>query len=646
MRPRLCLLFIALATSLRAEWTAIGPHRGTITAIATAATEPMVIAGTAEGRLFRSTDEGRSWEGVGAGLRGHEVRQIIISAEDAARLWVLTDDGLYRSSDHASTFLQRLGGRITDVAVAAAEPDVLYVATGTTILKSADGGITWEDPANMGLSIDATAVGVDAVDASLVWAVGVAGTQNLVYRSNDGGTTWQQALIPQGVVVVDVATHPFRSGTAFAVSHFGGAYRTTDSETWTELSFPAGRIVFDPSASRRLYLVDQIGRMYRSEDEGDSLRLLPQGSAVSLAIDPRRPETMYAGLREEGILRSDDGGERWTRICDGLAAAEIYGIAVDRNDPNVIYAGGPTVLLKSSDRGENWQTVFSPRVGPISRIAIDPIDSRNIWVGAGLTIWNSGDSGNSWQSAAVFPGKFDAITGVAIDERQTNTVWVSLFGNYETGASGELYRSLDGGTTFVDRGPKLGYGDFLITLFVDQADPQSAWIGGGHGYNQPLLFHSPDGGTSWIDLSAKIAATADSASILTALFVHRGTIFAATTAFRRGGRLLRSDDGGESWRTADHGLASAGAMITSIIESRGSLYASVSGPVNIGPVGIVAGNSTGGVFVSSDGSSWRNISDAIGHQSVSGLAGTDVLFASTIGGGVFVHRLAKARSVR
>jgi photosystem II stability/assembly factor-like uncharacterized protein len=146
-----------------AEWVARGPQGGTIVAFGTAETEPLIIAGTAQAKLFASAD-GTTWSRIGRGIGGTRISQIVISPRTSLRVWVLTDDGLYRSGDRGRTFLPRLAGA-TDFAVAFGDPDVVYAATGgDSIQKSTDGGVTWMKPANVGLPRNVRAVDVDASD--------------------------------------------------------------------------------------------------------------------------------------------------------------------------------------------------------------------------------------------------------------------------------------------------------------------------------------------------------------------------------------------------------------------------------------------------------------------------------------------------
>ena len=204
MRERARLLLMAVifvaVPAAGVEWRSVGPDGGTVTAIAAATSERMLLAGTAEGLLFRSVDRAQTWERVGASLGGHQVLQIVINPKNAARVWVRTDLGIFRSSDRGNSFLQRLAGNVSQFAVAPANPDVVYASIfsvgSNELLKSTDGGATWAVPANAGLGIVPISVAVDAADPSIVYVAGysiLAGPSpslSSLWRSVDGGATW------------------------------------------------------------------------------------------------------------------------------------------------------------------------------------------------------------------------------------------------------------------------------------------------------------------------------------------------------------------------------------------------------------------------------------------------------------------------
>ena len=656
------------------EWRQVGPDGGTVTAIAAATSAQMVLAGTAEGRLFRSVDKAQTWERVGASLGTHQVLQIVISPSSAARVWVRTDEGIFRSSDRGTTFLQRLGGNVYQFAVAPSNPDVLYAATSASgnyaLLKSADGGVTWTATAAT-TQFAPVEVAVDAIDSSIVYAAGytidsIPGIDGpSVWRSTDGGSSWQHTVVPGSVE--SIVAHPTRGGIAIATRLAGVAYRTTDGTTWSALNESGdGPVAFDPTVPGRVYLgwFRRGGGFYRSDDNGTSVHSLDNSRpAMNLVVDPADSNTLYAGAQGTGVIRSDDAGQSWATHNAQLGASEINWLTADPSNSNVVYAGRNGSVFQTRDRGASWATMLPStrgsvlsEPGAVANLAVDPHDSRSLWTTSQLGLWHSRDDGGSWQYLIDFLGEYshegitnDALVGLAVDPNEPNTIWVAASGNYEAGSEGEIYKSIDGGKTFSNLAPKLGYGDFFRKLLIDPVTPGRIWIGGTHGYFNPMLLLSSDGGQTWTDVSAGLAGGGE----VTALVVdpdNGRTVYVA--AVGRDGvntapRMFRSDDSGSSWQMVGPGLATIAsaldpaARITSMIVQRGLLSASIGPPLVYHPPDV------GGVFVSADrGANWSDLSGAIGHRKVSQLLAGDPVLAATGGEGIFVqHQVGRERVV-
>ncbi len=114
------------------------------------------------------------------------------------------------------------------------------------------------------------------------------GTHAGLFRSEDGGQTWQPVPLPSGQPHLDVMAitpHPEEARTLYVATHEAGLFKSTDG-----------------------------GRTWRQANAG-----LGGLDVHGLAIDPREPEKLHAAVRGrgEGIYRSHDGGRRWTRVDDG-----------------------------------------------------------------------------------------------------------------------------------------------------------------------------------------------------------------------------------------------------------------------------------------------------------------------------------------
>jgi photosystem II stability/assembly factor-like uncharacterized protein len=287
-------------------------------------------------------------------------------------------------------------GRVADVAGVPGNPDVLYVgAASSGLYKSTNGGTTFDPVFENGntLSIGAIAVQVDNPDVVYV-GTGEGAVRNSIsygdgiYKSADGGKSWKHlglegterfsriAIDPSNPRVVLAAA----MGRAFGPNDERGIYRSTDGgATWQRTLF-----------------------------------VNPTTGASDLAIDPKDPTIVYAGMYDymrqpwffrsggpgSGFYRSADGGVTWKKLTDpalknGLPGAKLIGrigVSIHQSDPNVVYAlieaQEEGVLWRSNDRGATWTIVnrerrINNRPFYYTQVRADPVDPNRVYTLAG-----------------------------------------------------------------------------------------------------------------------------------------------------------------------------------------------------------------------------------------------------------------------
>ncbi|RYD36681.1 MAG: hypothetical protein EOP87_05000 [Verrucomicrobiaceae bacterium] len=122
---------------------------------------------------------------------------------------------------------------------------------------------------------------------------------------------------------------------------------------------------------------------------------------------PAKEGTIYLGGDVAGIYRTDDHGKQWRMINNGLVSYAVYSVAVDRTNPDTVYAVTEDGVSKSTDAGENWKTlpntgkkelrITAERDKSVRALAVDPTNGKNLYAASpGGKVYKSVDGGETW----------------------------------------------------------------------------------------------------------------------------------------------------------------------------------------------------------------------------------------------------------
>jgi photosystem II stability/assembly factor-like uncharacterized protein len=271
---------------------------------------------------------------------------------------------------------------------------------------------------------------------------GARATGGLFRRSTDG-EEWKALTkgLPENVEARAFVVHPDDSEVIYAGTQ-DGPYRSTDGgERWERLGFPdRGAVVwslaFHPTRREVMYAgVAPVG-LYRSEDGGDTWKKLAGAKSpghcemgfptrtTRIAIDPAKPDDVYAALEVSGVIRSSDGGDTWTDVSAPLIklAEEPHlksriGSDIDSEgmlDSHAVAASGGSVFLanrmglfRSDDRGASWADIEIGRFSPLvycRDVIVSPHDRRVMYAcqspaarSTDGSLYRSDDAGQSWK---------------------------------------------------------------------------------------------------------------------------------------------------------------------------------------------------------------------------------------------------------
>jgi len=229
-----------------------------------------------------------------------------------------------------------------------------------------------------------------------------------------------------------------------------------------------------------------------------------------VVIDPKTPDTLYAGTLSGDLLKSLDGGLNWSTVYVGSPFFSIRTIAIAPNAPSILYMGvGTGGILKSTNGGANWVRVNAGLTsGRVYTIVIDPKTSSTIYAGTvGGGIFKSTDSGLNWVPINAGLSANKNITAIVIDPMAPSTLYA---GDWLQG----LYKSTNKGRTWVPVGSAVflvhaipigstgGSGYQITSIAINPVSPSIIYVGTVAGG----VLKSKDNGLNWTIINQGLTA--------------------------------------------------------------------------------------------------------------------------------------------
>jgi photosystem II stability/assembly factor-like uncharacterized protein len=386
------------------------------------------------------------------------------------------------------------GGAVFSLALQPNSSTVLYAGGEAALFKSVDGGASWQLLVE-GPAAPVIAIGVDPVDTSTVYA-GLR-RQGLL-KSTDGGAHWTDA----GQGLPDL---PFGLSVSALAVRGGAVYAGTD-----------------------------LG-VYRSVDGGASWHALnvglpPSPVVLSLEIDPSQPATVYAGVDNNGLFRSTDGGIHWAPAGNfAFAAGDADVVEVSPVSSAIVYAGSPHGVARSTDAGASW--ILSQDLGNVSALAVHPTLAGTLYAGSNSGVFKSTDGGATW--VRMSEGLTDPrVLALAIDPAAPGNLWAGTNHDFNLGG---VFQTTDAAAHWTWRSRGLSGGD-VFSLAIDPHTPGTLFA----ALAFQGLARSRDQGRTWTALPVPQGAILE----VEVDPEMPSVVYAATTG---SGPLLKSTDGGDTW---------------------------------------------------------------------------------------------------
>src|ERR1041385_28537 len=405
------------------DWRNTGPPGGDVRGLVVDPSNPdRFYFGTLDGQIYTSSDAGKTWQLLyNFGRPRLFVDHIIVDPRNPRTIYVAAHrhkepGGFFKSTDGGNSFRessQLKNEAIHSLAQSSSNPDTLFAGTFNGIFRSDDAGETWQQlpTQNTPNLIHVESLAIDPRTTNIVYA----GTWYLPYKSSDGGQTWKS--IKTGIIddsdIFAIDIDP-RDPNHIIASACSGIYESKSAgEGWK-------KVQGIPSQSRRTRAILQHPSIpgvvfagttegfWRSEKGGDAdswmVTTSRQLEINSIAVHPSRPDMVYIGTNNYGVMVSNDGGKTFTPTNGGFSGRFANAILADREIPNRIYAStintatGGGFLFVSDDNGETWHPSMRSMSSRLITYAIlqDAGDANIIYLGTNLGVYRSTDRGTSW----------------------------------------------------------------------------------------------------------------------------------------------------------------------------------------------------------------------------------------------------------
>ncbi len=534
----------------RAAWTPAGPWYGQVNVLATSPTA--AYAGTETG-VFRTENQGATWEPKSAGLPLARVTALIVSPNDPELVLAGTGGaGIYRSTDAGESWLAATGGpgAIADFMVT--DTGVFYAATNGGLLRSTNGGDTWSPAGFDGL--DVHSIACQRLNGFLFAVLGAGDMR----RSIDDGQTWHPAATGLGGTnLYALAAHPdsatilYTGGLGFGSD--GDLYKTTNfGANWQKITSPAfppflivNDLAFDAAGGAVVYVAAYGDGVLRTTNGGASWEHASVGlgdpETLALSTAPSTPGAVLAGVQRRGVFSTADGGISWEEAATGISGMQTLAIETDFTGER-IWTGNRTGIVLSADGGATW--IFSDFEGDIgaqaNAIARDPQIAGRLWAGTSNAFFKgdvlrSTNGGLNWTIAYSPSG--GPVLDVIVDPEAPQFIHGAFSHDVIPGG---IARSTNGGLTWTE----VSLGDVAVQCLAHDPGAHERLLAG----TDLGLEESLDHGVSFHGIAPELAGVSIRDVIFSVLVPD--VVFVATETIG----VYRSTDGGATFAAANGGM--------------------------------------------------------------------------------------------
>lgn len=369
-----------------------------------------------------------------------------------------------------------------------------------------------------------------------------------MFASNDGGHNWSRLARLGGddYVLDHISIDPqdsnriYVSAWSLSSQQLGEVFRTKDGgRNWETLPAMHGKSIRAMAmykGNSKVLVAGALDGVFRSKDGGDSWEHLSAANSSeiknveSIAVDPKDPNTIYAGTWHLA-WKTSDAGATWQHINKGMIDdSDVFSVIVDHDNPSVVFASACSGIYKSETGGNLFSKIQGiPFTARRTRVLKqDPTNENIVYAGTTEGLWKTADLGKVWKRVS---SPEVVVNDVFIDPRDSNHVLIA------TDRSGVM-ASTNGATNWETSNH--GYAHrYVSALLADNQNAATLYVGVVNDREYGGVFYSHDNGQHWLQKAAGLGGRDVFALKQTAT----GTLIAGTN---RG--IFSLDRNGNEWR--------------------------------------------------------------------------------------------------
>ncbi|MFH1051625.1 MAG: T9SS type A sorting domain-containing protein [bacterium] len=604
MKKQIILLLVSLFYYIsssqisNAQWEQIGPNCGVIRSIVIL--DNAIFAGTSENGIYRSTNNGDSWEEKNNGISDYNIYGIVV--KDSNIFACAYGGGVYLSTNKGESWEEKNNGlpSLLTSTIAIYDSNIFVGDYGGGVFLSTDNGNNWIEKKTTTITIWNTVRSILNFDSNIFIGGYRANEFQLLHYSSDFGETWvtrNNGLLYSCSEVWNLV----KSGQYIFACTDAGLYKTSNyGEDWLKNSNTSNLIVKSMTiVDSNIFLGTTNDGIYFSSDNGETWIEKNNGlSATNISTIAVKGKNIFAGSLEDGLFYSHDYADSWIEKNNGFNTLTVYEVSISNKK---IFLGTDVGIFLSENLGNTWEKKSQ---GPCNSIAI-----KDSMVLAGMFSFGpylSTDYGENWK--LKINGITDAYNISCIIFKDT-----VLFLGREN-----VYRSTNFGDYWEELYVRNNYG--VVSSIALEKD--NIYIGFISLEKYIIGFYlSKDNGETWIRKSNGL----NNASIRT-IAVKDSDIYIGTES----DGIFHSSNNGELWIAKNNGL--------NILDIQ---------TICINGTNIFAGTNGGGIYFSNNnGETWKQRNNGLTKLNIKKLAVCEnYIFAGTAGGGALRAKLSEITDV-